>query len=266
MQVSFGCIFGLNTLEIRNNVLLPIMFVMFCLSILRTQLMAIFMGKDSGTLEKVYDAQITQRTKSLLMHGSYITPTGFAHRKLYFNHEKIGLLTKKATKVGEGPEVPKMDAASMMKGQFAMLVTNLYMITIYNVVDHAFSGFIAAKLPFSLFRGFKAMLQAGIDLADLEVSYISSSSWYLLNFTGMAGVNEVLLGPKADINLSGMTGMQPQGQQGMMATDSTKIFQGQKDSLEIKFHSWEAEGSLARLAAFSKKSTKKPTSGKEKVL
>lgn len=32
--------------------------------------------------------------------------------------------------------------------------------------------------------GFKTMLQAGIDLADLEVSYISSSSWYLINYTG----------------------------------------------------------------------------------
>lgn len=41
----------------------------------------------------------------------------------------------------------------MMKGQFAMLITNIYMITLYNVVDHVFSGFIAAKLPFSLFRG-----------------------------------------------------------------------------------------------------------------
>jgi hypothetical protein len=40
-----------------------------------------------------------------------------------------------------------------MKGQAAMLLTNLYMIVLYNVVDHAFSGFIAAKLPFSLFRG-----------------------------------------------------------------------------------------------------------------
>lgn len=48
----------------------------------------------------------------------------------------------------------------------------------------------------------------------------------------MAGVNEVLLGPRADINLTGMTGVQPQAtQNSIMQTDNTKIFQGQKESL-----------------------------------
>jgi len=183
--------------EIRSNVLLPIMFVMFCLSILRVHLTGIFSGgPEKQPLEKVYDAQITQRTRCLITHGSYVSPLAFAHRKIWFNHERDGLLTKKATKVGDGPDVTKMDPSSMMKGQFSMILTNLYMFSVYNIIDSLFSGFVAAKLPFALFRGWKAMLQAGIDLADLEVSYISSSSWYLLNFTGMNGVNEVLLGQK----------------------------------------------------------------------
>jgi hypothetical protein len=47
----------------------------------------------------------------------------------------------------------------------------------------------------------------------------------------MNGVNEILLGPRADINMTGMTGMQPQAQQQAMGVDSVKLFQGQKESL-----------------------------------
>lgn len=108
------------------------MFVMFCLSILRTQLMAIFMpGKESSTLEKVYDtyavnnqnmlihsSQITQRAKGLLTFGGFVSPTAFAHRKIYFNHATDGLLVKKVCigccvlipsqqKLGRGLKFPK---------------------------------------------------------------------------------------------------------------------------------------------------------------
>lgn len=56
----------------------------------------------------------------------------------------------------------------------------------------------------------------------------------LLIDVGMAGVNEVLHGPRADINLTGMTGMpQAQTPQNAMVQDSAKIFQGHKDSLGI---------------------------------
>jgi len=38
----------------------------------------------------------------------------------------------------------------------------------------------------------------------------------------------------------------------MMGQDSTKLFQAQKDNLEVKLYTWEAEGSLTRLAAYAK--------------
>ena len=84
------------------------MFVMFCLSLLRTQLMSMFAGgKEVTSLDKVYDAyvslpllltkisQITQRTRTLLTNASFVSSNAFAHRKIFFNHEKNGLLTKK---------------------------------------------------------------------------------------------------------------------------------------------------------------------------
>lgn len=97
--------------------------------------------------------------------------------------------------------VDPSNMSGLMTGQMSMVVQNVYMIGLYNTIDYFFSGFIAAKLPISLtggifslshhclaslivFPGFKNMLHAGIALFDLELTYVSSSSWYLLIFSG----------------------------------------------------------------------------------
>lgn len=77
-----------------------------------------------------------------------------------------------------------IDPTKMMQGQTSMIFNNLYVVMLYNVIDHVFSGFVAAKLPLSLTGGFKRMLHFGIDLENMEVTYVSSSSWYLLIFSG----------------------------------------------------------------------------------
>jgi hypothetical protein len=38
------------------------------------------------------------------------------------------------------------------------------------------------------------MFQAGIDLQALDVSYVSSMSWYILTLTGLRGINSLVLG------------------------------------------------------------------------
>lgn len=242
--------------EIRNNVLLSILVTMFCLSLIRTYFFHALFGPSPPTLEKVYDDQICQRVRRLQQNGNRITKGAFLARREFYNHPKEGLLTKKAKKPKPIEGVPEglgnnpllsdpSNMGGMMKSQFAMIFNNVYMIVLYGAIENFFSGFIAAKLPFSLTRGFKMMFQAGIDLNDLEVSYISSSSWYLLNFTGMNGVNEVLLGPKADINVSQMSMPIMQTQQG--AVDPVKLFSNHKESLAIRDHKWDAKDCLKRL-------------------
>ena len=50
-----------------------------------------------------------------------------------------------------------------------------------------------ARVPLALNERFRAMLQQGLSLANLDVSYVSSFSFYILCFSGLGGVMQLLL-------------------------------------------------------------------------
>jgi hypothetical protein len=85
-----------------------------------------------------------------------------------------------------------MAMMDMMKGNITFMIPNIAMMTF---VSHFFSGFVCLKVPFSMpSNHFKLMLQRGVDLSTLNVSYVSSLCWYFLGTFCLHGVNMLLLG------------------------------------------------------------------------
>ena len=66
---------------------------------------------------------------------------------------------------------------------------------------HWVADLLLVKLPFPLTLGFKQMLQRGIDTSDMDVRWVSSLSWYILNWFGLNGLFRILLGNDNGITL-----------------------------------------------------------------
>lgn len=54
--------------------------------------------------------------------------------------------------------------------------------------------YIIVKLPFPLTPRFKTMLQSGVNTRDMDVTWVSSLSWYFLNLFGLGSVFALILG------------------------------------------------------------------------
>jgi ER membrane protein complex subunit 3 len=88
-----------------------------------------------------------------------------------------------------------MAMLDMMKGNITFIVPNMAMMAIIN---QFFQGFVLVKVPFSLTNRFKDMLHRGIDLSTLDVSYVSSLSWYFLLMFGLRGLIKLFLGEDSE--------------------------------------------------------------------
>lgn len=54
--------------------------------------------------------------------------------------------------------------------------------------------YMIVKLPFPLTPRFKTMLQSGVNTRDMDVTWVSSLSWYFLNLFGLGSVFALILG------------------------------------------------------------------------
>ncbi|TXG69716.1 hypothetical protein EZV62_004651 [Acer yangbiense] len=159
----------------------------------------------------ILDRQVIVRARNLRSAANFIPPKSFRARRVYFSNEvcffffyafgrwTVILLENGLLHVPKG-QAPNPQAQMFSDPNMAMdmMKKNLSMIIPQTLtfawVNFFFSGFVAAKIPFPLTQRFRSMLQNGIDLSTVDVSYVSSRSWYFLNLFGLRGLFSLILG------------------------------------------------------------------------
>lgn len=149
-------------------------------------------------------------------------------RKHFFNNEATGYF--KTQKRAPVPQNSTAMLTDMVKGNF---INVLPMVIIGGWINWMFSGFVTTKVPFPLTLRFKPMLQRGIELATLDAAWVSSASWYFLNFFGLRAIYTLVLGEnnhadEAQAQADAMTGAAI-----TMPQDPKVAFKAEWEALEI---------------------------------
>nr|CAD1831234.1 unnamed protein product [Ananas comosus var. bracteatus] len=219
---------------IRDWVLVPLSVVMVLIGILRyfvSKLMRSTQLPDAKVVKE--GRQVIIRARNLRAAAGFIPAKAFRARRIYFTNEENGLL-----------HVPKEQAQNAQAQMFSdpnmamdMMKKNLSMIIPQTLtfawVNFFFSGFVTAKIPFPLTQRFRGMLQNGIDLSTVDVSYVSSRSWYFLNLFGLRGLFSLILGEENAVDDT-----QKMMQMGGFGFDASRSLAAEKDSLDIIQHEW----------------------------
>ncbi|KAF9055228.1 DUF850-domain-containing protein [Hymenopellis radicata] len=141
----------------------------------------------------------------------------------------------------------------MMAGMKTQMVMMVPQMVIMGWINFFFQGFVLIKLPFPLTLGFKSMLQRGIETPDMDVRWVSSLSWYFLNFFGLNGLYRILLGgDNSAADQSQMMMASPfagAGPQAGQPQDYNKLFKAEKDNLAFAegLYKWVGDGVEDRL-------------------
>lgn len=232
--------------DIRNWVLIPITVAMFLVGVLRHNVAKLLRGDAKVDLRALREAQAVIRAERVRNNAGYVQSVGFRQRRHFFCDKTTGVFSQKSQKLN--PSQQMMSDPSMMTD---MLKKNLNMIVPQMLtaawVNFFFTGFVVGKVPFPLTQRFRGMLQRGIELQSLDVTYISSLSWYFLNFFGLRGVFALALG-KNDLNDA-----QAMQQQMAMGMDTGKAFVAVKESLDMLDHEFQLHVAERRAGRLLKK-------------
>ncbi|KAE8214341.1 hypothetical protein CF327_g2247 [Tilletia walkeri] len=227
---------------IRDWVLLPITLVMILVGILRHNVtMLIDSPPKKISKQALREQRVLARAQALRTNFFQLPPSAFAARKAFLT-DALGsgaYLAKAADGTDNGSAAPASPFdPSQMDGMMQQMMKSMVMMVPQTVImgwiNFFFSGFVLIKLPFPLTLRFKLMLQRGVDTADMDVSWVSSISWYFLCLFGLNAIYRLVLGDgnAADStrDMAMMPGAAPTGPQ---QPDWTKLHAAEKDNLEL---------------------------------
>ncbi|CDU26281.1 related to AIM27-member of a transmembrane complex required for efficient folding of proteins in the ER [Sporisorium scitamineum] len=184
---------------IRDWVLIPILVVMILVGVLRHNVISLLnSAPKSLAAPALREQRVLARAGALRQNYLQLPPTSFASRKAFLSEalSNGSYLQPKDKEEKEGPKNPFEPAGGMdtmmdgMKKQMVMMIPQTVIMGWINFL----SGFVLLKLPFPLTVRFKVMLQRDIQTPDLDVTWVSSLSWYFLTLFGLNAVYRLVLG------------------------------------------------------------------------
>lgn len=226
--------------DIRNWVLIPLTLASILMDILAQLAQRVMASSSAAPVkekQEIAEAQSFMRAMRLCQQGGIIPAEGFRQRKAYFLDEKKGIFKKEVQRKSQQEQMmenPSMMADMMKKNVSGMLPQ----ILMWNFVSYFFTGFVMGKVPFPLSQRFRGMLQRGIDLGSLDVSYVSSLSYYVLMWSGLRGLRSLIFRGQETVDPTNM--MAQQMQMGLGA-EPAKAIQMQAQNLELAKHEWRME-------------------------
>ena len=183
-----------------------------------------------------------------------LPPASFATRVNYFCNPEKGLLIRgeqppenPLSMMANGPMGNPEAMAGMLKGNLMMILT---MGLQYWGVSHFFSGMLVGKISFPVPQKFRQTLQKGVEVANIDVKYISALSLYFLTFFGMDKLLGLLFPPKAGekepesaaAQANPMGAMPGFGMQG--AEGQKKEFEGLLNDIKMLKHTFLLDNAL----------------------
>lgn len=264
LPVHFGTAMSANTLpslhldpQIRDWVLFPITLVMILVGVLRHYVVVLLQSPPKQFSRAAIREQRALVQSQILRATSAKSPIPPAHYKAlsqYLSEAfKTGTYLKDGPPKGNAPPPapnPLTDPTAldgMMAGMKTQMVMMVPQMIIMGWINFFFQGFVLIKLPFPLTLGFKSMLQRGIETPDMDVRWVSSLSWYFLNFFGLNGLYRLLLGGDNSADSSRDMTASPFASMGTaqlgQPQDFVKLFKAECDNLEFSegLYTWTGE-------------------------
>ena len=189
--------------SLRDWVILPLLFMVVLVGMGRHYVSTLIKSDvkvASKDLVEMRCKQTLMLAQRLRTRSGFICNASFKKRKLYLTKKGVGLLKQKGIPGAANPMSNPMAMMDMLKGNMTFMIPNFAMM---GFVNYFFSGFVCLKVPFPMpSNRFKLMLQRGVDLTSLDVSYVSSLCLYFLVTFGLNGVYKLILGANDLDNMS----------------------------------------------------------------
>ena len=190
---------------IRAWVLLPISIAMYLVGALRHHVSRATASPPRASTEAMREMSLARRAERCRRYAGYLRRETFEARRRFYCDARDGALRKPTSSTGVNEQAAMLSDPTKMTG---MMRKNAMMIAPQMVtaawVNFFFTGFVVGRTPFPLTQRFRGMLQRGVAMQSLDVTYVSSLSWYFLNFFGLGGVFQLTLGNDASNDAEAM--------------------------------------------------------------